>query len=168
MITTVLALLLISQLPPAMCPGIEAPVVSPDGRWAVECQLKPDNEPEQAHKLFLRDRRSETRQELRSFDRWTRIFWSPDSAWLPITDGEGSNVSNAFVYRPGTFPEPRDVFDLLKRQVPASKLQFLQGRDHVYLEVSGWADSKHLKVRLWGHGDGAAFERRFTVVIADR
>lgn len=57
------------------------------------------------------------------------------------------------------------MFDLLRQQVAGPKLAFLKGKDHVYLEVIKWADNEHLRIRLWGHGDGAAFDRQFTVLV---
>lgn len=166
MLAKLLALvLLIGPVKPPMCPGLEAPLVSPNGRWAVECQPKPDNEPDRPHKIVLRDRRSGTREDLRSFDRWTTLSWSPAGDRIAITDGEGSNVANSFVYTPEKPTRVQDVFDLLRRQVAASKLAFLKGKDHVYSEVLEWTDNEHLKIRLWGHGDGVEFDRQFTVLI---
>jgi hypothetical protein len=83
-----------------------------------------------------------------------------------VTDGEGSNVSNSFVYTPGgasTLPE--DVFHLFQQQVPASGRVFLKGMDHVYLETVQWTDNEHLRVRLWGHGDRQSFDRQFTIFV---
>lgn len=157
--------LLIEPGKPTMCPGLKAPFVSPNGRWSVECQPKPDNEPDRPHKIVLRDRRSGALEELRSFDRWTTLFWSPAGDRIAVTDGEGSNVVNSFVYTPGRPTRVQDVFDLLRQQIAGSKLAFLNGKDHVYLEVIKWADNEHLKIRLWGHGDGAEFNRQFTVLI---
>lgn len=98
MIANLLALvLLIEPGKPAMCPGLEAPLVSSNGRWSVECQPKPDNEPDRSHQIVLRDQRSGSREELRSFDRWTKLFWSPAGDRIAVTDGEGSNVANSFV-----------------------------------------------------------------------
>lgn len=129
MIANLLALvLLIEPGKPAMCPGLEAPLVSPNGRWSVECQPKPDNEPDRSHQIVLRDQRSGTREELRSFDRWTTLFWSPAGDRIAVTDGEGSNVANSFVYTPGKPTRVQDVFDLLRRQVAVSRLAFLKAK----------------------------------------
>ena len=46
-----------------------------------------------------------------------------------------------------------------------SRLQFLNGKGYMYLEVVGWQNKTHLKVRLWGHGDREEFDRRFVVSV---
>ena len=147
------------------CPGLATPLVSPSGRWAIECRPKPDAEPDKPHRIYLNDLRSGRSEALRSFDRWTTLFWSPMGDRIAVTDGEGSNVSNSFVYTPGSNVGVLDVFDLLNRQVPRSRLRFLNGKDHVYLEVINWADNTHVRVRLWGHGDGQKFDRRFVLFV---
>jgi hypothetical protein len=150
---------------PPTCPGLDKPFVSPNGRWSIECQPKPDNELDQPHKIVLRDQRKGTREELRSFDRWATLFWAPACDRIAVTDGEASGVANSFVYTPGKPTAVQDVFDLLRQQVAASRLAFLEGKDHVYLEVIKSVDNEHLKIRLSGHGGGVNFKREFTVLI---
>ena len=166
MVATLIALLLLIEAgKPTMCPGLDAPLVSPNARWSVECQPKPDNEPDSPHKIVLRDARSGTREDLRSFGRWTTLSWSPAGDRIAITDGEGSDVTNSFVYTPGKPTLVLDVFELLRQQEAASRLGVLKGKDHVYVEVIKRTDNEHLKIRLWGHGGGAPFDRQFTVLI---
>ena len=148
---------------PPMCPGMTVPLVSPNGRWAVECRPKPESR--QPHHLVIKDVRSGNTRLLRSFDRHTAIFWSPSGDRLAITDFEGSNVAESFVYMPGPPIVVQNVFDLLHQQVPVADLAFPKRKDHVYLEVSRWTDAIHLMVRLWGYGDGSEFDRKFTILV---
>jgi hypothetical protein len=115
--------------------------------------------------MFLKDLRTGHIEELRSFDRWTTLFWSPAGDRIAVTDGEGSNVSESFVYTPGTPGRVTDVSDLLRRQIPKSRRRVLGVRDHVYLEVVQWTDNAHLQVRLWGHEDHLEFDQRFVLFV---
>ena len=163
---TYLVFFVLANIPYATYPDFAKPLVSPNGRGAVECHLKLDAEPDKAHRLLLKDLRSGRSTELRSFDRWVRVFWSPKGDRLALTDGEGSNISSSFVYTPGASTSLKDVFDLFEEQVPASRRVFLKGMDHVYLEIIRWIDNDHLQIKLWGHGDRQSFDQQFTIFVA--
>ena len=147
------------------CPGIKRPLVSPNRRWSVECREKPTNKPDEDHHVILQDARSGRSEELHACPRGCDLFWSPAGDRLALEDNYASTDTNSFVYTPTDPARVEDVFELLRAQQSPSSLAFVDGKDHVYLEVVRWIDNAHLRVRLWGHGDQQSFDRRYTVRI---
>jgi hypothetical protein len=82
---------------------------------------------------------------------------------LAVVDGEGSDVTETYLYDPRDPKRPTRVMDLLEAQAGKSALAPFRGFDHLYLVVTGWGSEQQLRVLLSGHGDHRSASRAFVV-----
>ncbi len=143
------------------CPGGEGTARSPDGKWLLICVEKVVAEDD--HQVFIQRIGESPKVLLRAFPRWADFFWSPSGATLAVVDGEGSDVTETYLYDPRHPKRPTRVMDLLEAQAGKSALAPFHGLDHLYLIVKGWASEQQLRVLLSGHGDHRSASRAFVV-----
>jgi hypothetical protein len=120
-------------------PGENSMIRSHDGRYSLRWAPRPTDDG--SHRLLL----VELERELLVFDREACATWSPDDAFLAITDYAGSNVAEADVYDVEKGFSKRNVADGL----PSALSRQLGRSLHGYVEVAGWRNGKML-VHVWG------------------
>ena len=82
------------------------------------------------------------------FIREVCIHWEPQEKYFSLTDYEGSNVSEVYVYKT---QGPKKAFDLVDIIPPRVK-QLYAKNFHSYIEVLSWT-TNGLFAHVWGEGD---------------
>jgi hypothetical protein len=112
------------------------------------------------HRLILRDHTGRSR-ELRRFDRWVKVLWSPDSRYLVVTDGIGSDVSETWLYDVVSGGDPVNI----GARGVATLGHAVDGMHHLYVEVVRWRGAGRVVLRVHGHGDGRSIDRHVEVRV---
>jgi len=143
-------------------PGEHAQAVGPAGRFAIVWLPADQAGGGAEHQLLLKDLRSGEQRPLLHFGRWVDVVWSPDGTRVAITNGVGSDATEASVYSVRA-EQPVAVWAVLEHQVGKEQLAFAAGAHHMYVEAKAWENDTTLAVRVWGYGGAKPFDRRFRV-----
>ena len=156
----VLAAALVLRSAGIVFPGDHATSVSPSGHYSLTWVPASDDGTRE-HALVLKGHRLGTSRELRRFDRWLRVLWSPGNRWLAVTDGVGSDASEAWVYDLEQRADPRNV----GAEAVAKRGISTRSTHHLYVEAVRWHGEDELLLRVWGHGDGGEIDKRVRVSV---
>jgi hypothetical protein len=150
-VAVAIALFTASASPEVVFPGHES-APDPTARTVVVYrELKPKDENDPHHELFLRDLRDGSERRLLSFTRHAAALWSPDGAAVAVTDWGGSDFSTITVFVTDRNEPPVNIGAELVRVF--GRLPEWEENHHVYLEAISWRDSRTLRFRLRGYGE---------------
>lgn len=123
-------------------------IPSPNGRWLL---IASPFSISGGETLTLENKRTRQRTVIKHYDRDIDVGWSPDSTAFFLNDAEGSNVEDAYIYRPNS-NTPLLLDDiLLKNDVWASEIV----ADHTYFQVRRWLDPRTVVVEFCEHNSDA-------------
>lgn len=134
---------------------------SPSERYLLEWKEPTDDN--DVHRLLLQPGTRVT--ELLAFPRYVCSFWSPDEAFLAVTDHSGSNTAETYLFETA---RPSNSWNI-EPALPASIRHQLEHSSHGYVETIAW-DGAGLMLRVWGDSiseDGDAFDERLLCKTTD-
>ena len=139
-------------------PGPQRELPSPDSAYAI-VWWEPDAG-RSGHSLLLRAPYTPKTWRIHSFAQSVAVSWAPKDHVFAVTESLGSDGATTFV---PSVKATRSV------DVCAGPQRELGDRwstvHHRYCEHVGWTNRGELLLRLWGYGEGDAFDTQVTVPI---
>jgi len=89
------------------------------------------------------------------------VSWAPNGHVFAVTDRLGSDSATTFVRNAKT-GRSLDVCATPQRELGTR----WTSAHHRYCEQAGWTSRGELLIRLWGYGEGVAFDTRVTVPLS--
>jgi uncharacterized protein YaeQ len=142
-------------------PGTVNTIKSPSGAYTL---INSDHDTEPHHTLLLQNNKNGEETTIYSYSRNVRVFWSPQSDRLAITDNYASNESRIILFSMEGRVTEKDltVQSLATLAADSDRLSFTNN-DHVYPEVLSWERDGALRIKIWGYGlqDPRGFSRTY-------
>jgi len=139
-------------------PGTQREVSSPDSAFTV-IWWEPDPGKTE-HSLLLKGAGNPKSWRVYSFPRSVSVSWALAQPILIVTDRSSSDGATTFAQNASTGRKWHVCAD------PQQRLGVQwSAAHHRYCEQAGWTKRGELRLRLWGYGEGVAFDTTATVPV---